>query len=76
MSTDKADSVSAVVRIRLVVEVTVGNWGGGSSFVELREQATREAKQQMKNVINNAASSIQIISAQSMHVKLVGEVSE
>jgi hypothetical protein len=66
--------VSATVRVKLVVEVTVGNWGADATFLNLRDQATREAKQQLQSVINKNSSSIKIISAESMYVTLEGEI--
>jgi hypothetical protein len=68
------ENLTATIRVRLVVEVTVGNWDASNTFMNLREQATREAKQQLESVIQKACSSVRIISQKSMHVALVGEV--
>ena len=48
------DKISATVRVRMVVDVTVGSWGASASFASLREQAIREAKQKMNHIIAKA----------------------
>ena len=68
------DKISATVRVRLVVDVTVGNWGASASFASLREQAVKEAKQKMSNIlIKSNDRDANIVSAQAMHVHLKGE---
>lgn len=71
----KEDQISATVRVRLVVDVTVGNWGASSSFASLREQAIKEAKQKMSHIFQKSGTSdANLVSATSMQVVLKGEV--
>jgi len=69
------DKISATVRVRLVVDVTVGSWGASASFASLREQAIREAKQKMNHIIAKANTrDAFVVSATAMRVGLKGEV--
>lgn len=69
------DKISASVRVRLVVDVTVGSWGASSSFATLREQAIREAKQKMQTILVRADTrDAVVVSSTAMHVVLKGEV--
>jgi hypothetical protein len=65
--------VSAIVRVRLEVEVTLGSWGAGESFESLRETATREAKQKMGGIPRSSGCRL-IGEPKSMHVILEGEI--
>lgn len=66
--------VSATVRVRMEVEVTLGSWGYGESFESLRETATREAKQKMGGILSRASGCRLIGEPKSMHVILEGEI--
>lgn len=69
------DKISATVRVRLVVDVTVGSWGASASFATLREQAIREAKQKFQTIMVRADTrDAVLVSANAMHVVLKGEV--
>ncbi|WP_443698616.1 hypothetical protein [Pseudomonas sp.] len=69
------DKISATVRVRMVVDVTVGSWGASASFASLREQAIREAKQKMNHIIAKADTrDAVVVSATAVHVGLKGEV--
>lgn len=69
------DKISASVRVRMVVDVTVGSWGASASFASLREQAIREAKQKMQTIFVRAETrDAVLVSASAMHVVLKGEV--
>lgn len=74
---NEENKTTASVRVRVVVDVTVGSWGAASSFAELREQAIKEAKQKMQNVIIRAETrDLSVVSATAMHVHLKGELDE
>ncbi|RVD78203.1 hypothetical protein [Pseudomonas koreensis] len=66
--------ISATVRVRMEVEVTIGSWGAGESFDSLRETAIREAKQKMNNVLAKSSGCRMVGEAKSMHVILEGEI--
>lgn len=69
------DKISASVRVRMVVDVTVGSWGASASFASLREQAIREAKQKMQTILVRADTrDAVLVSTSAMHVVLQGEV--
>jgi hypothetical protein len=75
VSQREQDKISATVRVRMVVDVTVGNWGASASFATLREQAVREAKQKLQTILVRADTrDAVVVSAQAMHVVLKGEV--
>jgi len=70
-------NLTAVVRVRMEVEVTVGTWGAENNFVSLRDQAIRESVQQLDNVLRKHPSSIRIVGApKSMSVTLNGDFKE
>ena len=69
------DKISATVRVRMVIDVTVGSWGASGSFATLREQAIREAKQKMQTILVRADTrDAVLVSTSAMHVVLKGEV--
>lgn len=70
-------SLSATIRVRVEVEVIVGNWDASTSFESLREQASREAKQQVQSVIHKSGSSMRVVGdPKSMHVVLSGDLDQ
>ena len=67
-------NISATVKVRLEIEVTIGNWSGGETFEALREAAIRESKQKILNVFANAGGCRIVGEPKSIHVSLEGEI--
>jgi hypothetical protein len=67
-------NISATVKVRLEIEVTIGNWSGGETFEGLRDLAIRESKQKVFNAFANAAGCRIIGEPKSINVSLEGEI--
>lgn len=65
-------NLTASVRVRLEVEVTVGTYGGNSTFASVHAQAIQEAKQCLKNGVNGQR--IRVVGEPiALHVVMKGE---
>lgn len=69
-------SISATVKVRMEVEVTIGNWGAGESFEGLRETAIRESKQIVESAFFKKPGCRIIGEPKTMHVILEGEMAK
>lgn len=66
-------NISAVVKVTLQVEVTVGHWSAKETFEGLRAQAIREAKARLCGLVDNKGCRV-LAEPVAMSVSLEGEL--
>jgi hypothetical protein len=68
-------TISAAVRVTLQVDVYVGNWDAKTTFMDLREQAIREAKLKLGNALAKQGQEISVVDEPvAMRVILNGDL--
>jgi len=66
-------NISAVVKVKLEVEVTVGSWSPKETFEGLRKQAGREAKNRLTGLVGNSGCRV-LSEPVALSVTLDGEL--